>query len=324
MKIKLFLFAISVLLTANKVKAQYQSNQIDYTTMRSQSDNLIIEREDGKKIRLVWPYRMNIKKKVEWKQLLEDFQIDFGKVADNIPDYKFYSISYNQKQNLVVNEVKGKETYTVNESDGMDYVKSNICILRGDKIKFLIEFNDYEELLDPSLKAEIEAAISHIKNKFYISAVSPERHYYSVSSASILPNPKRKYKFFIPVGARLGLLKDKPYIELRPGLGLIIDKQNYVALMWNVMTQYNQLRDITEYDSYVGITTGSMGPGLGSEFAIKVKSGISGNENNLFRAGINYRTRSGLQIGVEYFLPEPEARRESQGISFGFNLGIGF
>ena len=238
MKFKLFIAIVAILLTSNFVKGQFQTDQVAFSSSPIQRDSLIIERQDGQKIKLIWPYSKNVKKEVEWEQLFDDFQSDFGKVADNIPVYKFYSITYYQKKNLVVDEVRGKETYTVNEKNGMDYVNSNICKLYGEKIQLSVEFSDYKELLDPSLKAEIETALTHIKNKLF-SALSSQRHFFDVNSKSMLPNPKPKFKFFIPLGAKLGLLKNQPYIELRPGIGLMQNKQYYYALNWNIMTQYN-------------------------------------------------------------------------------------
>lgn len=324
MNFKFIIAVIAFLLTSNLVKGQNQSDNYAFTSIPVQNDSLIIERQDGQKIKLIWPFNKNVKKKVAWEQLLNDFQSDFKKVVADIPSYDFYRISYIQKKNLVVDELTGKEIYTVNEIDGVNYVKSNICELQGNKIKISIEFNDAKELLDPSIKTEIESAITLIKNKFYTSMITPERHYYSVNSANMLPNPKRKYKFFIPMGARVGVLKNQPYVELRPGLGLKIDKQHYIALNWNVMTQYNDLSDKTEFDNYVGLTIGTLGQGFGSEVAFKVKSGIEDNEDIYFKAGVNYRTKSGIQIGAEYYNRKPQETRNDVDFLFGFNLGIGF
>ena len=111
MKYKLFIALIAMLLFSNFAKGQNQPDLVPFTSMTIQSDSLIIEREDGQKIRLIWPYNKNVKKKVAWQELLEDFQSDFRKVVDDIPEYKFYSIVYLQKKSLVVDEVKGRETY---------------------------------------------------------------------------------------------------------------------------------------------------------------------------------------------------------------------
>ncbi len=303
---------------------QQAIDPMPFTSVPSPIDSLIVERQDGKKIILVWPYTKNVKKRVAWEQLLDDFQADFGKVVNDIPVFDFYSIKYSQKKNLVVDEVRGKETYTVNESNGLDYVKSNICYIRGGKIRLTVEFNDKQELLDPSLRNDIKDAIANVKNKFYISMVSPERHYFDVKSAKMLKNPKPKLEFFIPVGAKLGVLKNEPYIELRPGLGVKVDKKFYVALNYNLMTQYERERDRTAYDGYIGLTTGTIGAGFGSEVAFRVKSGIALYDNLIYRAGINYRTRSGLQVGVDYYVKDPNRFDEKIEYFFGFNVGIAF
>lgn len=324
MKYSLFISFLVSLLTSNLAYCQVTAEQLAFSESPNRSDNLIIERKDGQKIKLTWPYGENIKKNNKWEQLLDDFQSDFTKVVENIPSYDYYGITYLQKQNLVVDEVRGKETYTVNENNGIDYVRSNSCSLRGKNIKLSIEFNEKSELLHPSLKTEIESAISEIKSKFYISSTTAERHYYSVNSATILPNPKPKLKFFVSTGARLGMLKDKPYIELRPGLGLTQDKKYYFTLNWNFMTQYNALMKETEYDSYIGLTVGSIGAGFGTEVAFKVKSGINDNDKIYFRGGVNYRTKSGILIGADYYLRNTDSPFAARNLLFGFHVGFGF
>jgi len=324
MKFKLFMVIVAIMLTSNLVEGQTQRDQISFTSYPLAKDSLIIERQNGQKIKLTWPFAKNVKKIADWEQLLADFQTDFKKVMDNIPDYKFYSITYVQKKNLVIDEVRGKEIYTVNEKDEMDYVRSNIAKLRGDKIHLSIEFSDYKELLDPAIKEEVADAVTKIKHVFYISNISAERHYYSVNSASILPKPKPKLKFFVPLGARLGILKNKPYIELRPGVGLIRDKRFYIGLNLNFMTQFDEVSNKTQFDNYLGLTTGSIGAGFGSEVAFKVNSNIPDHEDIFLKAGLHYRTRSGIQIGAEYYLRKLENRNQNQEFLFGFNIGFGF
>ena len=90
------------------------------------------------------------------------------------------------------------------------------------------------------------------------------------------------------------------------------------------MTQYNEFSKKTEFDSFVGLTVGSIGAGFGTEVAFKVKSNISDNEQIYYRAGINYRTKSGIQIGAEYYLRYLTSTDKPQGILFGFNVGFGF
>ena len=80
----------------------------------------------------------------------------------------------------------------------------------------------------------------------------------------------------------------------------------------------------TEFDSFVGLTVGSIGAGFGTEVAFKVKSNISDNEGIYSRAGINYRTNSGIQIGADYYLRHSTSTDKPQGILFGFNIGFGF
>lgn len=286
-------------------------------------DSLIIEGNDGQKIRLMWPAHKNIKKMNDWEQLLQDFQLDFGKVVEELPDYDFCYINYNQKKNLVVNEVRGRETYSVNEMNGMDNVKSNLARLVGERVTLLMEFTEYEQLLRPTIKTEITAALMKVKNRFYTSAISPERHYYNSAEDKLVPPPKGKTRFSPTLGARVGMVKDKPYVELRPGLGLIYDNRSFISLNLNFLTTYNQENRSTDYDGYLGLVVGSIGHGLGSEVGFRVIKDSSVFEGMYCRAGVNYKTKSSIVYGFEYYL-KPRERDEGLDYLFGFKLGYGF
>lgn len=288
------------------------------------SDSLIIERANGQKIKVTWPYRKNIQKDVAWEKLLDDFQSDFGKVSNDIPDYEYYRIDYIQKKNLVVNEVIGRQTYTVNEQNGIDYVKSNLCLIKGNRLSITIEFTDHEELLNSSLKEDIQNAAAQVKHKFYVSASTNERHLYDVKQNKILPKPKHTYKFFIPAGIQAGVLRNTPYVEFRPGIGMTISNKAYIAIQYNIMSQYNSELGRTEYDKYIGFSTGTMSHGFRSDLGALIKSGISSdNISAAFRAGINYRTKGGLTIGTHYYISSIEAGF-SDFLDFGFSVGYGF
>lgn len=287
-------------------------------------DSLIIERENGQKIRLLWPYYKNIKKMNDWEPLLEDFQSDFRKIETELPVYDFCNINYDQKKNLVVNQVRGRETYSVNEDDGMDYVKSNLARLKGGKVTLLIEFNDYEELLSTTLKTELTAALSKVKHRFYFSTLSPERHYYSASEDKLLPRPIKERRFFVPFGARLGMVKDKPYIELRPGLGFMFDKRSFVSLNLNLLTTYNKEQGKTDYDGYLSLVAGSVGPGMAAEAGFRLIKDSSVFDNLYYRAGLSYTTASNIVLGLEYFMKPSEISDDDIDYLFGFKVGFGF
>jgi len=321
MKFRILTYLLVVLFIPNLVSSQDQAFFYPEQSPRAQSDVLSIERASGHKVTLSWPFNKNVKTQVDWQQLLSDFQTDFKKVTSAIPEYKFYNINYVQNETLVVEEVKGRETYAVNENESMDYIKSNVCYLTGDKLKLSIEFNDHSELEDSILKDEIEEAIAVIKNKFYVSKVSPENHFYDVSSKSLIDNKNRDLKFFIPIGARVGLTQDRPYIDLRTGLGLSIGKQLSLNLNWNVQTRYNDQLDKSLFNHYLGVYMGPPGTGIGSEFSVLIKSSRTDFEefNKLFlRYLLSYRMKNGMQLGAEYYL------RENGGVVFGFNIGYGF
>lgn len=320
-----YIIFVLIFLTSTVGYGQSDMSDLALTSFNPAKDSLIVERENGHKIILTWPASKNIKKNGEWEQLLTDFQTDFAKVIDGIPDYSFYEIKYLQKKNLVVDEVAAREIYTVNDADDIEYIRSNKSILTGNKIKMTVEFNEANELLKPELKEDISEAISKVKHIFYFS-LAPERSYYSVKQKGMIKK-KPQLQFFIPFGARIGLLQNKPYIELRPALGVAINKKSYVALNYDLMTRYDQLNGRTQYDNFIGITYGTMGPGVGVEYALKVKEGISDFkvDGTVIRAGLNYRTRSGIQAGIQYYLRAfPDESDFNSGIVWGFNFGIGF
>jgi len=286
------------------------------------SDSLTIERANGQKIILVWPYTKNIKKAVAWEALLEDFQTDFRKVSKDIPDYEYFHIGYIQNKNLVVNQVTGRQTFTVHEQDSINYVKSNLCLLKGEKLGISIEFTNQEELLDPSIKQDILNAVAQVKNKFYISMVSQEKHLFETKNNKMI-KPKRNYKKFVPAGVQLGVLRNKPYIELRPGIGVIVDNRAYFAVQYNLMSQYNDLSRKTEYNHFIGLSSGSIPHGFGSDVGIVVKNGISENQDIALRAGLNFRTKGGILLSSHYYL-NTSGEDFSDSIDFGFSIGYGF
>jgi len=260
---------------------------------------------------------------VDWEKLLEDFQSDFKKVYKDIPDYDYYQINYIQQKKLVVNEVIGRQNFTVNVQDKLNYVKSNVCLLQGEKLRISIEFTDHEELLDPSLKQDIINAVALVKTYFYASFVSPERHLFDAKNNTMLPRPKRNFDLIFPLGVQLGVLRNNPYIELRSGIGVIVDNIAYFGLQYNLMTQFNDMRRTTEYDHYIRLTSGTLPHGFGSDFGIMVKNGISGNEDISLRAGFNFRTKGVILMTAHYYL-NTSGESFDDAIDFGFSIGYGF
>lgn len=288
-------------------------------------DSLVIERLNGHRINLVWDFRRNIKSSENWKELIMDFQDDFQKVSEDLPVFDFYEIKYIHNTNLVVDEIRGRETYTVNDEDELIYTKSNACRLTGKDISITIEFNDKSELLDSSLVNDIRKGVEKIKHRFYFSNISRQRHYFNVEKNEMIKAPKPKISFIIPIGARLGLVKDNPYIEIRPGLGLLVGSQNVFSLNANFMIKYDELSNATQNDIYLGFNwmTFTNKSGLGVEYAVKVSEGIEDFEDLVFRTSLNYKTSSGIIFGLDYYLRDSNFR-ESENILFGFNIGFGF
>ena len=285
-------------------------------------DSLVIFRQNGHKIMMTWPYRKNIHKHIAWEELLDAFQSDLSKVISDIPEYEFYEINYWKNNKLIVDEVTGREIYTVNADQGIDNLKTNMCLLRNNKVQLSIEFTDKSELLHPSLKQELASAISSIKK---VARSSPERHYYSAITKSKIPIPKRKTEVFFPAGFRAGFVLDQPHIDVRAGVGLKIGQQDFVSLKWNLMTSFNSISQSTDYDHFLSVTFGNLGHGFRIEWGIKVIDGdTSAFRDLLLRSHAGYKTRSGLIFGVDYYLRDRGEDDALSRIVFGAHIGMGF
>lgn len=323
-KLKYVIAAIALLLMISDVSAQYNERS-ERPLYKSFSplvlpDSLIIERATGLKIKMTWPYRDNVNKNVKWEQLLIEFQNNFSKVVDEVPDYDFYRIDYSSNQKMTISEVRELDIYTVSSDDELRYIRSNTCVLKGAGFTLEIEFDEKQELLDESLIEDMSKAISKVKSRFYISSVSQDRYYYSVSDDKMIPNPKVKKEFFIPIGARAGFRQNAPYIELRQGIGLHTRKFNYISLNADVIVQYDQVANQSQYDTYLSFNWASLGAGVGTEFGYRVLNGIDGTEGLDWKIGLNYKTDNGLIVGVDYYL----GPRGSSGVLWGFSFGFGF
>jgi len=266
-------------------------------------------------------FRSKIQTESGWEVLLDDFQTDFGKVINDVPDYKFSKISYNQKANLIIDEVFGKETYSISGDNSVDYIATNQCSLYGDEFKIIIEYGEFQELLQPDIRDIIQKAILKIKHKFYISYVTAERHYYSVAQDAMLPNPKPNFGLVIPLDAHVGLLKNQGYIDLRTGLGLSINKSGYISLDFNYLTVYNSELNKQEGDIYIGLTSFDTSIGFGTDFAFKVTDNVSSFSDLVMRTGLVYQTKSGMKFGVHYYVGD---QNENEKNAWGFRLGFGF
>ena len=124
---------------------------------------------------------------------------------------------------------------------------------------------------------------------------------------------------------RTGFVLDQPHIDVRAGLGLKIGQKDFVSLMWNLMTSFNSINESTDYDHFLALTLGSLGPGIRIEYGVKVIDGDFSDFTDLdLRAGLSYKTRSGLLFGVDYYLGIIEDDDSFNNIVFGAHIGIGF
>ena len=323
-RVKAIIVTFSVMfLTANMwAQNRNEVNQLFYQDFLPEvrSDSLIVERSNGLKVKLVWPYRKNLKKQIKWEVLLTEFQDNFKKVLADIPEYEFYSIDYSKNKELVVSEVSGINIYTVKNNDQLKYVKSNICKISGDDFIMYIEFSQKEELLDPSLLADVAEAASQVNHIFYVSSVSKDRYFYSIEKAKMLPPPKNKTVFFSALGARAGFRQNSPYVELRPGLGVHSQRENYFSLNTDFLISYDELTERSQSDVYLSLNYASLGPGLGASVGYRVSNGIDGSDGLDWRVGLKYKTNA-ISMGVDYY---PSGGNPERNIIWGFNIGFGF
>lgn len=311
MKYKVSTFLLLMCLFGNLVSAQE-----DYYS----HDSLIIERINGQKITLAWNLTQRLNEGMSWKNLIYDFHSNFKKVYNDIPDFDFYTVKYIQNKKLIIDEVTGRETYAINEDDELKYTKSNSCKLIGKNVIISIEFDDKKELLDSTLIRDIEEAAKSIKYKFYFSNVTKERHYYSIEKGEIIKNPKAKIKFVVPIGSRIGIAKNRPYVEFKVGAGILIGGNKIFSIDSDWVHNYNAEKNKTESDVYLGLnfSTNTKGVDFGLGLGYKISSGIEELEDMKFRSRFTVKPGRGIVLGVEYYL------RSQQSTIYGFNVGFEF
>ena len=296
-----------------------------YDIRETGNDSLIIQRKNGQKIKVIWDFRRNINKSVHWEELYDSFAKDLKKVSDNIPDFDFYKIDYTQNQKLIIDEVSGRETYVVREGDDIKYTKSNTCVLTGKDSRIIIEFNDFEELMDESLKADIKQAAESVKNTFYISYITRNRHYYSMEEAKMMKAPGSKLSLVFPLGARIGMTLNKPYIEARPGIGLKIRDREILSLNADFVFRHSPITNTTQTETYLGLNSMSIGPGFGGEVAVRIRRGIEDFDDLKYRFSFNYKTSSNINLGFHYFLRGNDSLVEDDSsLPVAFHIGYGF
>ncbi len=296
-----------------------------YRDTESGVDRLTIERTNGQQIEMTWTAVLNIKKQVPWQELLRGFQTDFAKVVQDIPVYNYCSINYIQGESLVVDEVVGQETYTVNERGGFDYVKSNACRLQGKDVTITIAFDTYDELQDEALYDEVQAAVEKIKHRFYISNVTAERYIYSATSQGLVKPPVR-LELFVPGRIMGGVFRNRAFVELGLGVGVAINDRNFVALGLDYMTTYAGDIQRTESDTYLSLRLGELGSGATADIGFNIRNGIRANEGVALRAGLTYTTKSGMNLGARYYISERtgDIGGFSDAVDFDFGIGWSF
>lgn len=285
-------------------------------------DQLTVERENGQQIKVMWTSNLNVKKHIDWRALLTDFQTDFGKVDQDIPAYDYSTVNYVQGQSLVVDEVVGQETYTVNDQGGFDYVKSNTCRLQGDNLIIKITFDDYSELLESSLFDDVGNAIDKVKHRFYISTVTAEKFVYEADTKS-LTRPRNKLALYVPGGVNGGVFRNKHFVELRIGAGITINDRTYVTLGMDYMISYLTERRESQSDTYLTLRTGEIQGGLSADIGFQIEEGITLNEDILFRVGLSYMTKSGITLGSHYYIAR-QLGDFSHTLDFDFYVGYTF
>ena len=306
-----------LLMTYSISSGQNFENDLLYSP-RYSKDSLIIIRDYGHKISMTWPANKNVKKKVNWQELLSSFQRDLELVIEDFPAFEFYRIAYYKDKNLVIDEVVGREIYIVSDENALNNIKSNIAILRDDKVTLTIEFNNSSELLDASIHQELSEAISKVKHIFYFSHVSPERHHYNLQEGRMF-RPKARLKLFMPAGIRAGFGLNKPFIGYNLGLGLAVRQQTYISLQWHQMTSYNSELNRTQFDNFLIFKGGAIGTGAITELAFRILESDSAFQDIDLKYTLGYRTRNGVELAAFYTLGNI-----SVNTVFGAQIGVGF
>ncbi len=322
MKLSIALTLLFCIAFNNQSSAQtWSAGKAGFVNQKNLKDSLIVHRDNGQLVKITWPFNKKIKNNTEWEVLLTGFQSNFQKIYSDVPDYDFYRIKYLNNRQLIIDEVSGTEIYNVEQQEDIEYIKSSSCLISGKSVSISIGFNDKKELLDPALVEELKSAISMMKYKFG-SNLGQEKFNYDAKVSEMLPVPKPQISFGTEFGASLGFVKKQSYVELRAGLGLLIDKKVLVALTSDFLLNYDQQRSITETDIYVGVLMTDYK--FGAEYGFKVRGGINDFDDMVLRAGLNYKFLPGTMIGLRYYIRDSRNENVWQNLVWDFRVGYAF
>lgn len=203
-------------------------NFSDDPSYASYNQHLFILRNNGKTIKVSYYYTIKIEETNAWKSLLSSFLDDFAKVKDQFPEYKYFNILYTENDNLIVNEIRGKEVYSFSDQNKGELQKTNYCILKGDGVIIQFELETYDEMLDPEIKDELTEAISNVKSKRTFDFSIRNEKFYDTNLGEMIKNPNRGLELDYVTGANFGFLANRPTLTPYGIMRFSIDQKNYL------------------------------------------------------------------------------------------------
>ena len=269
--------------------------------------------ESGKLITVQVPFGNKLNNDDSWKELIYAFRSDFRKVEASIPTFDFYEIDYTRGSSLEINEVVGKEIYSLGKEDKYAVIKSNYCHLRDKDIHIKIQFTKSDELFDDELIAEIEEGISEnsdlMKKKFTRS-----NFFYDSKTKSTKFERNRSFGMGFISGFNLGYLRGNVVTEARIGFGLKIADFK-MGIHGAAMFDYDQLTDNQSRATLLGFYLFGEDGGMDFMWKLNDNDNIMGRYN--FRLSLKYKIKSFVVSVDNYGL-------FTENYHLGLSFGVGF
>lgn len=201
------------------------------------------------------------KKPLNWQQLIENFKKNLRSIQGEIPEYLIYKIDYQNQQSLQVEEVEGVVKYQLNNDEMAMAYHQSVAHLVGEAVYINLYFNTIEDLLDINYQTMIEQGMQKITQKSELSKriyFPPDNYYYSFSGAEILEDylPKSKPEWIVITTPYLGVLKNKPLLELNTGMGIYWKRRKWNIVYFFINESYQYDTELAQHNlsSMMGLT----------------------------------------------------------------------
>ena len=325
-RVSLIIFSLFLV---NQLFAQFDRQKIRdeynrlYGIQPELADTLDILMEDGTWIHIYTPRGTNLQETDSWRELLSDFQTDLRKIEQDLPDYDLFRIYYAQGQTLTMDELEGREIYSVNEQGLEELAATQTCVLIGPNISMHIEIHQINDAFDPEISQTIAQAIAAIKYKKgyrkWSTVGLSERLTFDSKLNAIQKPEKNKPVYFSTVGAHVLFYDAVPITELRVGFGFLYGRRrNMIFLSQSMLTQYNSQTQEAHFSTVIALNLYTYG-----KFGAELGWGGSFEEGlGAWRLGLKYRSSQDMVFGAYYLVKATPNEFDFSGLAF--SIGFGF